>query len=87
MAAFAAETPEDGRARLVRRGYLPVREAMTGTGPVPGPVSSTRVLNSAAVCAAAITPICGHVPSVSVKFCPFQNLRKRQVFDRVPTAS
>ena len=33
MTAFAAEKLEDGRARLVRHGYLPEREVMTGIRP------------------------------------------------------
>jgi hypothetical protein len=35
MAAFSNEKLEDGRARLVRHGYLPERDGMTGIGPVP----------------------------------------------------
>ena len=37
MAAFFEEKLEDGRARLVRHGYLPEREILTGLGPVPVP--------------------------------------------------
>lgn len=42
MTAFAAEKLEDGRARLVRHGYLPEREVMTGIGPVPVTVPRIR---------------------------------------------
>lgn len=42
MTAFAAEKLEDGRARLVRHGYLPEREVMTGIGPVPVTVPRVR---------------------------------------------
>ena len=42
MAAFAGEKLEDGRARLVRHGYLPEREVMTGIGPVPVAVPRVR---------------------------------------------
>ena len=42
LTAFAAEKLEDGRARLVRHGYLPEREVMTGIGPVPVTVPRIR---------------------------------------------
>lgn len=42
MAAFSEETLADGRARLVRHGHLPVREVMTGIGPVPVKVPRVR---------------------------------------------
>jgi len=42
MAAFANETLENGRARLVRHGHLPEREVMTGIGPVPVKVPRVR---------------------------------------------
>ncbi|MBU2889531.1 transposase [Celeribacter halophilus] len=34
LEAYKHETTEEGRARLVRHGYLPEREVMTGVGPV-----------------------------------------------------
>ena len=46
MAAFSNEKLEDGRARLVRHGYLPERDVMTGIGPVP--VKVPRVLDRGA---------------------------------------
>ena len=42
MSAFSGERLEDGRARLVRHGYLPEREVMTGIGPVPVKVPRVR---------------------------------------------
>ena len=42
LAAFSTEKLEDGRARLVRHGYLPEREVMTGIGPVPVKVPRVR---------------------------------------------
>lgn len=35
LASYADDKTEDGRSRLVRHGYLPEREVMTGIGPVP----------------------------------------------------
>jgi len=35
LAAHADDKTEDGRSRVVRHGYLPGREVMTGIGPVP----------------------------------------------------
>ena len=42
MAAFSAEKLENGTSRLVRHGYLPEREVMTGIGPVPVKVPRVR---------------------------------------------
>lgn len=42
LAAHSDEKAEDGRARLVRHGYLPEREVMTGIGPVPVKVPRVR---------------------------------------------
>ena len=42
MAAFSAEKLENGTSRLVRHGYLPEREVMTGIGPVP--VTSVKLV-------------------------------------------
>ena len=42
MAAFAAEKLEDGRARLVRHGYLPEREVI-GPGSARFPVTVPRI--------------------------------------------
>lgn len=42
MAAFFAEKLENGTSRLVRHGYLPEREVMTGIGPVPVKVPRVR---------------------------------------------
>jgi putative transposase len=42
LSAFSGERLEDGRARLVRHGYLPEREVMTGIGPVPVKVPRVR---------------------------------------------
>lgn len=42
MAGFAGEKLKDGRARLVRHGYLPEREVMTGIGPVAVTVPRLR---------------------------------------------
>lgn len=42
VAAFSNEKLEDGRARLVRHGYLPERDVMTGIGPVPVKVPRVR---------------------------------------------
>ncbi len=42
LAAHAGETTGDGRARLVRHGYLPEREVVTGIGPVPVKVPRVR---------------------------------------------
>ncbi len=42
MAAFSHDTLEDGRARLVRHGYLPERKVMTGIGPIPVKVPRVR---------------------------------------------
>jgi putative transposase len=42
MTAFAEDRLEDGRARLVRHGYLPEREVLTGVGPVPVKVPRVR---------------------------------------------
>jgi len=42
MAGFAGEKLKDGRARLVRHGFLPEREVMTGIGPVPVTVPRIR---------------------------------------------
>jgi transposase-like protein len=41
-AAFSAEKLENGTSRLVRHGYLPEREVMTGIGPVPVKVPRVR---------------------------------------------
>ena len=40
--AYASERTQDGRARLVRHGYLPEREVMTGIGAVPVKVPRVR---------------------------------------------
>ena len=42
MTAFFAEKLENGTSRLVRHGYLPEREVMTGIGPVPVKVPRVR---------------------------------------------
>lgn len=42
LAAHADDKTEDGRSRLVRHGYLPEREVMTGIGPVPVKVPRVR---------------------------------------------
>ncbi len=42
LAAFAEDRLEDGRARLVRHGYLPEREILTGIGPVAVKVPRVR---------------------------------------------
>lgn len=42
IAAHADDKTEDGRTRLVRHGYLPEREVMTGIGPVPVKVPRDR---------------------------------------------
>ena len=42
MAAFSEEKLENGTSRLVRHGYLPEREVMTGIGPVPVKVPRVR---------------------------------------------
>jgi putative transposase len=42
MAAFSAEKLENGTSRLVRHGYLPEREVMTGIGPVSVKVPRVR---------------------------------------------
>ena len=42
LAAFSAEKLENGTSRLVRHGYLPEREVMTGIGPVPVKVPRVR---------------------------------------------
>ena len=42
LAAFSTEKLEDGRARLVRHGYLPEREVLTGIGPVAVKVPRVR---------------------------------------------
>jgi len=46
MAAFSAEKLENGTSRLVRHGYLPEREVMTGIGPVPGLCCANPVRDS-----------------------------------------
>ncbi len=47
LAAYADETTEDGRSRLVRHGHLPEREVMTGIGPVSVKVPRVRDRGSA----------------------------------------
>jgi len=42
MAVFSEEKLENGTSRLVRHGYLPEREVMTGIGPVPVKVPRVR---------------------------------------------
>ena len=42
LAAHADDKTEDGRSRVVRHGYLPEREVMTGIGPVPVKVPRVR---------------------------------------------
>ena len=42
LASHADDKTEDGRSRLVRHGYLPEREVMTGIGPVPVKVPRVR---------------------------------------------
>jgi len=42
LAAHADDETEDGRPRVVRHGYLPEREIMTGIGPVPVKVPRVR---------------------------------------------
>lgn len=42
LAAHAGERTEDGHARLVRHGYLPERDVLTGVGPVPVKVPRVR---------------------------------------------
>ena len=42
MTAFFAEKLENGTSRLVRHGYLPEREVMTGIGPVSVKVPRVR---------------------------------------------
>ncbi|MBK1635785.1 IS256 family transposase [Rhodovulum adriaticum] len=42
LAAFTEDRLEDGRARLVRHGYLPEREILTGVGPVTVKVPRVR---------------------------------------------
>ena len=42
MATFSEEKLENGTSRLVRHGYLPEREVMTGIGPVPVKVPRVR---------------------------------------------
>lgn len=42
LPVYVSEKTEDGRARLVRHGYLPEREVMTGIGPVAVKVPRMR---------------------------------------------
>lgn len=42
LAAHADDRTEDGRSRVVRHGYLPEREVMTGIGTVPVKVARVR---------------------------------------------
>lgn len=42
LAAHADDKTEDGRSLLVRHGYLPEREVITGIGPVPEKVPRVR---------------------------------------------
>lgn len=42
LAAHADDKTEDGRSRVVRHGYLPEREVMSGIGPVPVNVPRVR---------------------------------------------
>jgi hypothetical protein len=42
LEAHAADTTDDGRARLVRHGHLPEREVLTGIGAVPVKVPRVR---------------------------------------------
>ncbi|MCL4309874.1 MAG: IS256 family transposase [Actinomycetota bacterium] len=42
LALFEGLTDEQGRAAVVRNGYLPVREILTGIGPVPAKVPKVR---------------------------------------------
>jgi len=42
LAVRADDKTEDGRSRVIRHGYLPEREVMTGIGPVPVKVPGVR---------------------------------------------
>ena len=49
LSQYVGETDAQGRSAVVRNGYLPVREVLTGIGPVPVRVPKVRSRNGAAV--------------------------------------
>lgn len=49
LGQYAGETDAQGRAAVVRNGYLPAREVLTGIGPVPVKVPKVRSRNGESV--------------------------------------
>ena len=49
MADYAHLMDEDGRQRLVRHGFLPERDVMTGIGTVPSQVPSASMISLTSV--------------------------------------